>query len=136
MRSIQKGAFDPQPLAPPGRRSKLPNRAGLICLGACVALACSMVSCGFPASAGRADLPATLEWRDVPGGVVAFQSGMPVPTFDAQPRLRLDLDGTWKFDAEPLASNLSLADRGRSLGTIKQALGLRAAAAFDDSSWR
>jgi beta-galactosidase len=95
-----------------------------------------MAACGFPAGAGHADLPTTLEWRDVPGGAVAFQSGIPVPTFDTEPRLRLDLDGTWKFDPEQLDSNLSLADRRRSLGSINQALGLRAAAAFDDSSWR
>jgi beta-glucuronidase len=107
-----------------------------MCLAACLTLVCSMTACGFPAAAGRADLPTTLEWRDVPGGVVAFQSGIPVPTFDTQPRLRLELDGTWKFDAEQLDSNLSLADRSRSLRTIKQDLGLRAVAGFDDGSWR
>jgi beta-glucuronidase len=66
---------------------------------------------------------------------VAFQSGLPVPTFDAQPRLRLNLDGAWKFDSEQLDSDVSLTDRRSSLGTIQRDLGLRASAAFDDSSW-
>src|SRR3981081_1784628 len=39
----------------------------------CLALSCSLAACGFTPDAGRADLPTTLEWRDVAGGVVAFQ---------------------------------------------------------------
>ena len=114
MRSTKKGAHDPQPLAPPGRRSKLPNRAGLISLYGCLALACSIAGCGFTPDAGRADLPTTLEWRDVAGGVVAFQSGFPVPTFDTQPRLRLDLNGTWARRALKLGARFTVSSDAHS----------------------
>ena len=95
-----------------------------------VAAACSIVP-----AAGGADLPTTLGFRDEPGGPVAFQSGQPVPTFDWQPRLRADLDGTWRFDPTVLNTDTSLADRSTSMRYIEAELGARARPAFDDSTW-
>src|ERR1700746_1827987 len=75
-------------------------------------------SCSLVPSSGHADLAPTLSFRDVSGGPVAFESGQPVPTCDRQPRLQLDLDGPWRFDAQALDTNLSLASRRESLGAI------------------
>jgi beta-galactosidase len=102
-----------------------------ICLSALsFGAACSLVLGG-----GHADLPPVLSFQDEPGGPVAFESGQPVPTFDLQPRLRLDLDGAWRFDQEPVDASLSLTDRHSSLPDITRELGNRAAAIFDDSLW-
>jgi beta-galactosidase/beta-glucuronidase len=92
-------------------------------------------ACSLVPSGGHADLAPTLSFRDASGGPVAFESGQPVPTFDRQPRLQLDLDGTWRFDPEPLDTNLSLTDRKGSLAAITRELGDRADAQFDDSAW-
>src|SRR5207248_2450572 len=90
-----------------------PRRAVIVL--ACLMLPLAAAACSLVPSGGRADLAPTLSFQDEPGGPVAFQSGQPVPTFDREPRLRADLDGTWRFDAEPLATNLTMSDRGRAL---------------------
>ena len=95
-----------------------------------LAAACSLVP-----SAGKADLLPTLSLQDEPGGVVAFESGQPVPTFDRQPRVQLDLDGGWRFQPQTLDTNLSLTDRKSSLSRITAALGERAGIQYDDSTW-
>ena len=92
-------------------------------------------ACSVVPSGGHADLAPTLGFRDVSGGPVAFESGQPVPTFDRQRRLQLDLDGTWRFDPQPVDTNLSLRSRRESLAAITNELGGRADAQFDDSSW-
>ena len=102
---------------------------------ACLALPLCAAACSLAPSGGRADLAPTLSFQDEPGGPVAFQSGQPVPSFDRQPRLTAELNGTWRFDAEPLDSSLSLAERGRSLQDITAQLGQRADATYDDSQW-
>jgi beta-galactosidase/beta-glucuronidase len=102
---------------------------------ALLALPLLAAACSLVPSSGRADLAPTLSFKDEPGGSVAFQSGQPVPTFDRQPRLSVDLDGAWRFDAQPLDANLSLANRGRALKDITADLGARADASFDDSQW-
>src|SRR2546423_7723821 len=107
---------------------------------AVIALACLMLplaaaACSLVPSGGRADLQPTLSFQDEPGGQVAFQSGQPVPTFDRQPRLRADLDGVWRFDAEAVSTTLSLTDRKSSLKAITDELGTRAVPIFDDSTW-
>ena len=94
-----------------------------------------LAACSLTLSSGKADLPPTLHFQDEPGGPVAFQSGQPVPTFDRQPRLRAELDGQWRFDPEPLDSNLSLRDRKASLKGITDEVGTRAGVIYDDSSW-
>jgi beta-galactosidase len=92
-------------------------------------------ACSLVPSGGHADLAPTLEFRNVSGGPVAFESGQPVPTFDRQPRLQIDLDGTWRFDPQPVDTSLSLTGRKESLGAITRELGGRADAQFDDSTW-
>jgi beta-glucuronidase len=109
-------------------------RSAFIAL-ACLTLPLLAAACSLVPSSGRADLVPTLSFQDQPGGSVAFQSGQPVPTFDRQPRLSANLDGAWRFDAEPLDSNLSLTERGRALKDITAQLGRRADAIFDDSQW-
>ena len=94
-----------------------------------------LAACSLALSSGRADLAPTLSFRDEPGGSVAYQSGQPVPTFDRQPRLNLDLNGAWRFDAQPLDTNLSLTNRNRAMRDITAELGSRADAAYDDSQW-
>ena len=111
----------------------MPNKcaAALIaCLALPLAAGCSLILSG-----GRADLPPTLSFQDVPGGPVAFESGQPVPTFDRQPRLRAELDGPWQFDPGAVTTSLSLTDRKASLKAITAELGQRAAPLYDDSGW-
>jgi beta-galactosidase len=102
----------------------------------CLALPLVAAACSLVPSSGRADLAPTLSFQDAPGGTVAFQSGQPVPTFDRQPRLSADLNGTWRFDPEPLDSSLSLTDRDGSMKAISAQLGRRAEVIYDDSQWQ
>jgi beta-galactosidase len=112
----------------------VPNRCALA-LACFLALPLVAAACSLTLSSGKADLPATLNFQDGPGGPVAFQSGQPVPTFDRQPRLRAELAGTWRFDAEPVNTNLSLTDRKSSLKQLTAEMGHRADATYDDSGW-
>jgi beta-glucuronidase len=108
------------------------------CAAAIVVCLCALgfgAACSLVLGGGHADLPSVLSFQDEPGGPVAFESGQPVPTFDRQPRLQLELDGTWRFDRQPVETDLSLTDRRSSLPRITHELGGRAAAEFDDSQW-
>ncbi|HET7421190.1 MAG TPA: glycoside hydrolase family 2 TIM barrel-domain containing protein [Candidatus Dormibacteraeota bacterium] len=112
-----------------------------MCRGTAVALAFLALpllaaACSVVPSSGRADLPPTLSFQDEPGGAVPFESGQPVPTFDRQPRVSEELGGTWRFDPEPLDSDLSLANRDRSLSDITAEVGRRAEVIYDDSQWQ
>ena len=80
-------------------------------------------------------LPTTLNMRTVNGTSVAFQSGIPVPTFAAQPRLTLDLDGQWRADRIAMDSDLSLTRRSVSLSRIVAEAGNRQQPEYDDSHW-
>jgi beta-glucuronidase len=113
----------------------MPNSWRAVILAACIALPLAASACSLVPSGGRADLPPTLSFHDEPGGPVAFQSGQPVPTFDRQPRLRVGLNGVWRFDAQQLNTTLSLTDRKSSMKGIQGELGSRAAPIFDASSW-
>jgi beta-glucuronidase len=92
-------------------------------------------ACSFELGAGHADLAPVLSFQDEPGGPVAFESGQPVPSFDRQPRMQVDLDGVWRFDQEPFDTNLTLTDRRSSLPEITRELGKRAASVYDDTLW-
>lgn len=101
-----------------------------VCLALPLAGACSLVPAG-----GHADLPATLSFKNVSGGQVAFQSDQPVPTFDWQPRPRIDLKGTWRFEPQNFDSDLSLTDRKSALDSLASEVGGRAKTDFEDSFW-
>jgi beta-galactosidase/beta-glucuronidase len=113
---------------------RMANKCAPILVAALAASGLS-AACSLVPSGGHADLAPTLSFRDVSGGPVAFESGQPVPTFDRQPRLQLDLDGTWRFDPHPVDTNLSLTSRKESLAGITSELGGREDPKFDDSSW-
>ena len=82
-----------------------------------------------------ATIAPTLNWRTIDGNRIAFQNGIPVPTFSYQPRLRLDVSGDWRLQTTTLNDQLSLMRRPDSLPRILQEAHGRQAIAFDDRSW-
>ncbi|TMC09808.1 MAG: hypothetical protein E6J41_09820 [Chloroflexi bacterium] len=93
------------------------------------------LACSGPAP-GQARLRPTLELRQVDGGQVAYEEGQPVPTFDPQPRTRLDLSGTWRFQEAALDDALTFADRDSgALSALTAEAGTRLLGTYDDSSW-
>ena len=104
----------------------MPNCRQAAILAGCLVLPLLAAACSLVPAGGQADLQPTLSFQDEPGGQVAFQSGQPVPTFDRQPRLTTDLNGAWRFDAQPLNTTLSLTDRKTDLKAITNELGQRA----------
>jgi Glycosyl hydrolases family 2, sugar binding domain/Glycosyl hydrolases family 2, TIM barrel domain len=92
-----------------------------------------LVAC-TPATRGGS-LPPTLTMEDAAGGQVAMQNGIPVPTFDAQPRPHLDLSGTWRVERAVFDSELSLTDRKQALDPITAQAAGREAPGYDDSGW-
>ena len=112
----------------------MPNRCAFV-LAACLSLPLVAAACSLTLSSGKADLAPTLNFQDEPGGPVAFETGQPVPTFDRQPRLRAELGGDWRFDAEQVNTTLSLADRKASLKQLTDEMGHRADPTYDDSGW-
>jgi beta-glucuronidase len=53
----------------------------------------------------------TMELREMDGLSVPFQNGIPVPSFDAQKRLKLDLAGIWKKERFTADHDFSLSER-------------------------
>src|ERR1700694_5708153 len=109
----------------------LAHRVALVTL---VALDLTLLgSCQTQTTVG---LPTTLGLRSVRGGEVAFQDGLPVPSFAYQAsRLRLDLAGSW--GAEPVtfqqgAAFLAPPARG---DTLTAQAGGRQAPGYDTSGW-
>ena len=110
------------------------QRAPLLVLAAFAALLVAG-ACAAPAP-GQARLRPTFEIRQADGGQVAFEQGRPVPTFSAQPRDGIDLDGAWRFQPVTLDSGLTFASRdsgGRR--ALTAAAGDRLKDEYDDSSW-
>ena len=107
------------------------------CVAACLGLPliAATAACSLVPSAAEGALAPTLTFEDETGGPVAFESGQPVPTFDRQPRPSIDLDGSWRFDAESFDPAVSLSDRKSALPYIDAALGGRAGMGYDDSRW-
>lgn len=95
----------------------------VVALGACL-----------PA-AQPATLKPTLAIIDAEGHSVAMQNGLPVPSFDWQPRPRLDLDGVWRVERTPLDADLTMTDRGSSLAAIEVEAQGRHAEGYDDAGW-
>jgi beta-glucuronidase len=73
--------------------------------------------------------------EDHDGFAVAVQNGIPVPTFDRQPRRQIDLGGRWRVQRAQLSADLSLTDRSASLEAIVREADGRHAVDFDDSRW-
>ena len=112
----------------------MPRAVALISI-AFLLLVTSAPACSLVPAASGGDLVPTLSQQDEQGGPVAFQSGQPVPTFDRQPRLQIDLDGSWRFDPQPFDSSLSMSNRKEALDGITAAAGMRTALLYDDSRW-
>jgi beta-galactosidase len=93
------------------------------------------IGCSGP-QPDQARLRGTLEMRQADGGQVAYEQGQPVPTFDLQPRARIDLSGTWRFQPADLDQDLTFASR---TDAAKRALtaeaGGRLRDELDDSAW-
>ena len=113
----------------------MPIFRGAVILATCLVFPLAMAACSLVPTPGQADLAPTLSLQDQPGGVVAFESGQPVPTFDRQPRLVADLDGTWRFEPHTFDAAASLTDRKGSLGAMTTDLGPRGGVIYDDASW-
>src|SRR5437867_1819679 len=113
----------------------MPTCRRAIVLAGALVLPLAAAACSLVPTPGQANLAPTLSLQDEPGGVVAFESGQPVPTFDRQPRLVVDLDGAWRFDPQKLDIAASLTDRKSSLGDLTAGLGQRAAPIYDDATW-
>jgi beta-glucuronidase len=111
------------------------NRAWPVTL--CVLLVMPLIAagCSLVPSGSHADLPTTLSFKNVSGGPVAFQSDQPVPTFDRQPRPRVDLNGPWQFQAQTFDTDVSLLNRKSSLDSISAEVGPRAKPDFEASFW-
>src|SRR5438094_10657431 len=69
-------------------------------------------ACASPAAA--AELAPTLSVQTIRGSRIAFQNGLPVPTFSYQPRRRLDLSGRLRVQSMPMDNDLSLASRSNA----------------------
>ena len=96
-------------------------------------LALLLPACVSPEAA--AELAPTLSFKTIGGSRIAFQNGIPVPTFSFQPRQRLDLNGRWRIETGPLDNDLSLAARP---GAMKQMLADaqgRENPGYDDTAW-
>ncbi len=90
-------------------------------------------------------LAATLQFQParqvVEGGPealpVAWQSGLPVPSFDLQDRPRLDLAGEWKKERFKADHNLTMKSRGGSgLAQIEAEGGGRHKVNYPDQDWQ
>lgn len=78
----------------------------------------------------------TMELREVSGVAVPFQNGIPVPSFDAQQRLKLDLKGIWKKERFAADHDFSLSERNdRWFEHALLEAGGRTEVDFDDSAW-
>ena len=90
-------------------------------------------ACASPEAAS--DLAPTLSFKTIGGSRIAFQDGIPVPTFGYQPRRRIDLSGRWRVDPMPMDNDLSLAVRSGALNRILAEAAGREKPAYDDTRW-
>jgi beta-galactosidase len=73
---------------------------------------------------------------DESGGVaIPMQNGMPVPTFEWQPRPRIDLDGPWLVERATFSTDLTMTSRDSSLGAIEAEADGRQLPDHDDAGW-
>jgi beta-galactosidase len=98
-----------------------------------VVLGLLLPACVSPEAA--AELTPTLSVKSVGGSRIAFQNGIPVPTFSYQPRRRIELSSRWRIQTTPMDHDLSLAVRSQSLARIVAEAAGREKPAFDDTRW-
>jgi beta-galactosidase len=108
------------------------RRAVLACGLLVIGLNGCLVATGATATA---TLAPTLTMVEAAGLEVAMQNGIPVPSFDWQPRPRIELAGPWRFEPVALDEIATLTDRRTSLAVIEEGAGERQLPAFDDSAW-
>lgn len=102
---------------------------------ACGLLVIGLNGCLTTGTSVTATLAPTLTMVDAAGLEVAMQNGIPVPSFEWQPRPRIELDGAWRIDRVALDEVATLTDRGTSLAVIEAGAGERQLPGFDDSAW-
>ena len=68
-----------------------------------------------------ATLAPTLTMVETGGLQVAMQNGHPVPSYEWQPRPRLELDGPWRVERIELDQRLTMSARDTSLEGIEEA---------------
>jgi beta-glucuronidase len=105
-------------------------RSALVVAGLLVV---ALAACLPTGTAGT--LAPTLTMVDSGGLTVAMQNGVPVPSFDWQPRPRLDLDGPWRVERVQMDQRLTMTAREESLVDIEAEAAERQLAAYDDAGW-
>jgi beta-galactosidase len=80
-------------------------------------------------------LAPTLTIDDSGGVAVPMQNGMPVPTFEWQPRPRIALDGPWLVEQATLSTDLTMTSRDGALDAIEAEAGGRQLPEHDDTNW-
>lgn len=102
---------------------------------ACGLLVIGLNGCSSTGASATATLVPTLTMVEAAGLEVAMQNGIPVPSFDWQPRPRIELDGAWRIERVSLDEVATLTDRQTSLPVIEAGAGERQLPGFDDSAW-
>ena len=108
----------------------IPMRSALLASGLLVV---GLAACLPVSTAGT--LAPTLTIVESGGLAVAMQNGTPVPSFDWQPRPRLDLDGPWRVERVELDQRLTMTARDTSLVDIESEAGERQLPSYDDAGW-
>lgn len=96
-------------------------------------LAAVLASCLPTGTSGT--LAPTLTMVESGGLQVAMQNGHPVPSYDWQPRPRLELDGPWRVERLELDQHLTMSARDTSLPAIEESAAGRQLAGYDDARW-
>ena len=112
-----------------------PHSARRNAIWAALAATVVVITGGCEPTPARADQPPTLDMTATAGGPVAMQNGIPVPSFERQPRPTIDLGGEWRVEIGQFDVDVALTDRARSLAPIVEEAGGRELPEFDDSSW-
>ena len=102
-------------------------------LAAILPVAVMVVAC-LPAGT-VADLPPTLSLDERAGVTVAVQNGIPVPSFEWQPRSRIELDGLWQVERVALDAELTMGDRDETLAAIEHEASGRHQPDHADATW-
>ena len=100
---------------------------------ALIGVAAAINGCLPATNAGT--LPPTLTVEPIRGGDVAFQNGIPVPSFGTPSRASIRLNGAWRVERTELDSQLSLTPRDASLPRIEEGGAGRHLPDYDDGRW-